>query len=195
MLVVVTGGSGSGKSVYAEQLLAEQPLTEAGKTQKVQKKAQKYYIATMKPFGSEGQERIARHQKQRQGGGFITVEQYTQIEKANIPPGETVNALLECMSNLVANEMFDDNNTRSVEELVRDITGGIEKLYAHCRHLVIVTNEVSSDGNNYDRETMEYIRCLGAINQHLAKIADSVVEVVYSIPVKIKGENKNEGLL
>lgn len=194
MLVVVTGGSGSGKSVYAEQLLEEPPFTEA---EEIQNKVQKYYIATMMPFGSEGQERIARHQKQRQGYGFITVEQYTQIEKANIPAGETVNVLLECMSNLVANEMFDDNNTRSAEELVRDIMCGIEKLCAHCRHLVIVTNEVFSDGNHYDRETMEYIRCMGIINQHLAKIADSVVEVVCSIPVIIKGENfiKNEGII
>ena len=181
MLVVVTGGSGSGKSVYAEKLLAK-----LANTQKEQKE-QNIYLATMKPFGSEGQERIARHRKQRQEYGFFTVEQYTQIEKAQIPAGKTANVLLECMSNLVENEMFDNANTRSVEVLVRDITGGIEMLYAHCCHLVIVTNEVFSDGNDYDGETMEYIRCLGKINQHLADIADRVVEVVYSIPVKIKG--------
>lgn len=177
MLVVVTGGSGSGKSVYAEALITR--LAEADK----------YYIATMKPFGAEGQHRIARHRQQRQGSGFITVEQYTQIEKTAIPTGEHTTALLECMSNLVANEMFDGGSTRSAEELVRDITAGIENLYTRCRHLVIVTNEVFSDGNRYDRETAEYIRCLGTINQHLAKMADSVVEVVYSIPVKIKGDN------
>lgn len=180
MLVVVTGGSGSGKSVYAEKLLARFADTQEG---------QKIYIATMKPFGSEGQERIARHRVQRQAYGFLTVEQYTRIEEAQIPAGQTANVLLECMSNLVANEMFDNDNRRSVKELVRDIMGGIEELYAHCSNLVIVTNEVFSDGNDYDRETMEYIRCLGKINQCLAGIADSVVEVVYSIPVKIKGEN------
>ena len=176
MLVVVTGGSGSGKSVYAETLLTRLA------------KADKYYIATMKPFGAEGQERIARHRQQRKGSGFITVEQYTQIEKTGIPAGVHTDALLECMSNLVANEMFDDSRTRCVEALVRDITDGIAKLYTRCRHLVIVTNEVFSDGNRYDRETAEYIRCLGTINQHLTKMADSVIEVVYSIPVKIKGD-------
>ena len=168
MLVVVTGGSGSGKSVYAEALITRLA------------KADKYYIATMKPFGAEGQ--------QRQGSGFITVEQYTQIEKTAIPTGEHTTALLECVSNLVANEMFDGGSTRSAEELVCDITAGIVNLYTRCCHLVIVTNEVFSDGNRYDRETAEYIRCLGTINRHLAKIADSVVEVVYSIPVKIKGD-------
>lgn len=182
MLVVVTGGSGSGKSVYAEKLLAE-----LANTQKEQIE-HNIYIATMKPFGSEGQERIARHRKQRQAYGFQTLEQYTRIEEAQIPAGKTANVLLECMSNLVANEMFDNGNHRSAQELVCDITDGIERLYAHCRNLVIVTNEVFSDGNDYDRETVEYICCLGKINQHLAGIADSVVEVVYSIPVKIKGE-------
>ena len=189
MLVVVTGGSGSGKSVYAEKLLAR--LAEM-------QKGQSYYIATMKPFGSEGQERVARHQKQRQQYGFITVEQYTRIGKTGIPSDGTVNVLLECMSNLVANEMFDDGNIRSVEELTRDITSGIEQLYTNCRNLVVVTNEVFSDGsgngNGYDRETLEYSRCVGAVNRRLAKIADSVVEVVYSIPVIIKKE-QNGGIV
>lgn len=78
MLVVVTGGSGSGKSVYAEKLLARLADTQEG---------QKIYIATMKPFGSEGQERISRHRVQRQAYGFLTVEQYTRIEEAQIPAG------------------------------------------------------------------------------------------------------------
>lgn len=179
MLVVVTGGSGSGKSVYAEKLLFQ--LAQGEKTGN-------YYIATMKPFGGEATERIARHREQRQTYGFCTVEQYMRIEGAQIPAGEAVNGLLECMSNLVANEMFDNGNGRSVEELVRDIMNGIKQLYARCCHLVIVTNEIFSDSNSYDAQTMEYICCLGKINQCLAGLADSVVEVVYSIPVCIKGE-------
>ena len=55
-----------------------------------------------------------------------------------------------------------------------------------CRHLVIVTNEVFSDGNVYDSETMEYIRCLGMINAALAGMADQVIEVVCGIPVPLK---------
>ena len=174
MLVVVTGGSGSGKSAYAEQLLTKLTNTE------------KYYIATMKPFGEEGRKRIARHQKQRQESNFMTVEQYVQIEAADIPQGTS--ALLECMSNLVANEMFDEVSRRSIEKLCHDIVSGVEQLYARCTHLVVVTNEVFSDGNRYDKETRNYMECLGMINQRLAQIADCMVEVVYSIPVMIKGE-------
>ena len=173
MLIVITGGSGSGKSVYAEQLLTKLTDTE------------KYYIATMQPFGEETKKRIARHQKQRQGNNFITVEQYVKIETADIPIGASV--LLECMSNLVANEMFNETNTRQSNEIYDDIISGIEQLCKRCKHLVIVTNEVFSDGNCYDKETRKYIACLGLINQRLAQLADSMVEVVYSIPVCIKG--------
>lgn len=173
MLIVITGGSGSGKSVYAEQLLTKLTDTE------------KYYIATMQPCGEEAKKRIARHQKQRQERNFITVEQYVKIETADIPKGASV--LLECMSNLVANEMFDGTNIRLPDEICHNIISGIEQLRKRCKHLVIVTNEVFSDGNCYDKETRNYIECLGLINQRLAQLADSMVEVVCSIPVCIKG--------
>ena len=65
MLILVTGGSGSGKSEYAEGIavsLAEReglPL---------------YYIAAMKPYGEEGKRRVERHRRLRAGKGFQTVE-------------------------------------------------------------------------------------------------------------------------
>ena len=49
MLTVVTGGSGSGKSAYAEDLLLSYGLGE------------RIYIATMFPFDEESHRRIARH--------------------------------------------------------------------------------------------------------------------------------------
>lgn len=181
MLTVVTGGSGSGKSEYAEQLILKKTLD---KTKPL------YYIATMQPFGEEGERRIARHRKQRQGRGFITIEQYARIEAVGISHG--ANVLLECMSNLVANEMFEENKGRSAEKICQDILMGVGKLNLRCENLVIVTNEVFSDGNSYDKETEEYIRCLGMINRSLAQMADRVVEVVYSIPVVLKGTMEME---
>lgn len=174
MLTVITGGSGSGKSEYAEQLI----MSFDGE--------KRYYIATMKPYGEEGKKRVEKHWLQRKGRGFVTVEQYTEIENAHISYGADV--LLECMSNLAANEMFDENTQRSPEQICSDILKGVEILYTKCNNLVIVTNEVFSDGNIYDRETGEYIRCLGMINRKLAKKADKAIEVVYSIPVVLNGD-------
>ena len=50
MFQIVTGGSGSGKSAFAEALAME--LGE-----------KRYYIATMYPFGEESKQKIARHRK------------------------------------------------------------------------------------------------------------------------------------
>jgi adenosylcobinamide kinase/adenosylcobinamide-phosphate guanylyltransferase len=98
-------------------------------------------------------------------------------------------ALLECMSNLVANEMFpetvgDEINANCVENIVRQI----RHLKDQTGHLVIVTNQIFEDGIIYEPETMEYIRNLGQINQQLAEMADLVIEVVAGIPIFIKGE-------
>ena len=54
------------------------------------------------------------------------------------------------------------------------------------RNLVIVTNEIFSDGNKYDKDTEEYIKNLGIINKELSHIADEVIEIVYGIEVRIK---------
>jgi len=54
------------------------------------------------------------------------------------------------------------------------------------KYLIIVTNEVFSDGIQYDPETMDYITLLGTVNQALMEMAEEVIEVVYSIPVYLK---------
>jgi adenosylcobinamide kinase/adenosylcobinamide-phosphate guanylyltransferase len=57
-----------------------------------------------------------------------------------------------------------------------------------CRHLIMVTNDIFSDGIEYAESTHEYIQQLAEINNAAAQIADCVVEVVYSIPIAVKGE-------
>ena len=101
MFHLITGGSGSGKSEYAEQ-----KLMEYASHSKRNKK--RYYIATMMPFGKETEEKIARHRRLRAGKGFETIECYTDLKKAAeiLQTKETGSVLLECMSNLVANEMW-----------------------------------------------------------------------------------------
>ena len=102
-----------------------------------------------------------------------------------LEPGSDV--LLECMSNLTANEIFDPSGAgkaRAEEEIL----AGVSRLAHQARNLVLVTNEIFSDGYRYEEETMEYQRILGNINVRLAEMADCVTEVVYGIPVRIKRE-------
>ena len=89
------------------------------------------------------------------------------------------------MSNLVANEMFREDGFHP--EVSEEITGGVKHLLSQAEHVVIVTNEIFSDGILYEGESEKYKEQLGQINCNLAAMADDVVEVVYGIPVWHKG--------
>lgn len=171
MLHLITGGSGSGKSAYAEtQVMA------AGEGKRI-------YIATMIPYGEEGRQRVERHRQLRARKQFDTIERYTDLAGLEVPKDSIV--LLECMSNLVANEVFETDGAH--EQTVEAVVDGIRRLKEQVRHLFIVTNEIFSDGITYDSESTRYMRYLGEVNQQIAMMADRVTEVVYGIPVQMKG--------
>lgn len=168
MITLITGGSKCGKSSLAEKILDKFS-------------GRKYYIATMRPYGSEAYDAIERHRKMRYGKGFETIEKYTSLNEIVIPEKSAV--LLECMGNLCANEMFGDKIINPVQK----ITDSIRYLDSISEILVIVTNEVGADGINYSSETMDYISYMGEINRNTADFADNVIECIYGIPVVRKG--------
>ncbi len=174
-MILVTGGSSSGKSAYAEQLLTKTNETDA-----------RYYIATMRVWDEEGRERVKKHRMLREGKGFSTIEQPADIIGVldRIRPGSCV--LLECMSNLVANEMFDGGETHPAREVADKILGQTQALDGAASLLIVVTNNVFEDGIDYEPSTMEYLRALGMVNNQLAARAEQVVEVVAGIPVALK---------
>ena len=185
MVTLILGGSGSGKSAYAEAY-----------TVRISGERKKYYLATMQVFDEEGRKKIEKHRRQRSGKGFVTIEQQTSIHEAlrkmddvGKNPAEGRTALLECMSNLVANEMFSGETPDSWEAVTDKVVREIEMLSKELEHLVIVTNNVFEDGMSYDETTMEYIKALGSTNEKLAVMADRVVEVVVGIPVIMKEGN------
>ena len=72
MMILVIGGSGSGKSSYAEEIVC----SVSGEDMK------KYYLATMQIFDEEGRKKVERHRKLRSGKGFLTIEQPTEIGRS-----------------------------------------------------------------------------------------------------------------
>lgn len=166
MIVLVTGGSGCGKSTWAERLIAGLP--QEGRI----------YVATMRVCDGESVQRVARHRAQRAHLGFSTIECEKNLAAADIPQDSVV--LLEDLVNLAANEMFSGGNVGRIVPALHDLA-------RRCCHLVMVTNDVFSDGGCYDESTQAYLRELAGINRSTAALADCVVEVVYSIPVALKG--------
>ncbi|MDO5336252.1 MAG: bifunctional adenosylcobinamide kinase/adenosylcobinamide-phosphate guanylyltransferase [Eubacteriales bacterium] len=194
MLIVVTGGSGSGKSAYAEE-----QVMAFGERQRV-------YVATMFPFDEESHKRIERHRRMRAHKKFETLECYTGLARVKLSgtiqaysaqeehcPGnrrktEKPVVLLECLSNLTANEMFQEGGAgeNTVEAVLRGVLSLEEQAFA----LVVVTNEIFSEAALYEGDTRRYQNYLGKINQELARRADRAVEVVYGIPVKLKKDSE-----
>ena len=170
MLHVITGGSGSGKSAYAENWLLEQREKNLyDENSENTNPSAPLYIATMIPYGKEGETKVIRHRRL----------------KADIPVNTGI--LLECMSNLTANELYDEaGNMNKPEKVKRQILEGIRHVIEKTDLLVIVTNEVQGDQMEYSEETKIYQRVLGEVNQSLAGLAEKVTEVVYGIPVEIK---------
>ena len=64
------------------------------------------------------------------------------------------------------------------------------RLKSQCGLLVVVTNEVFSDGIHYGLETEEYLRLLGQVNVRLSRLSRQVTEVVYGIPVELKAADE-----
>ena len=171
MMILLTGGSACGKSSYAESLCLrfDQP---------------RYYIAAMRPYGEGSAEKIERHRQLRKGKGFETIERYTDLAGLTLPERGTV--LLECICNLTANEMFDDEG--NMMDPYGAVMEGVAALRRQCRNLIVVTNDVGSDNKDYDPGTKAYVRALGRINAALAQQADAVYELVCGIPLVLKGE-------
>lgn len=173
-MILISGGSGSGKSEYAEGCAVRLHKESGGAL---------YYAATMMIYDEESRRRVERHRKMREGKGFVTTEIPLHIASLPVMAGDTV--LVECLSNLLANEMYEPSGTG--DGCVRAIIDGIRQLKCTGANLVIVTNEVFSDGVRYDASTMLYIDRLGMINAALADMADEVIEVVAGIALPKKG--------
>ena len=72
MMTLITGGSGSGKSAFAENCV------------QAQGEARRIYIATMFPYDKESYGRIDRHRTMRAGKGFETVEWYLGLRELSL---------------------------------------------------------------------------------------------------------------
>lgn len=202
MLHIVYGGSASGKSSYAESFAMS-----------LQGEGRLLYIATMYPYkwntteiDPETMQRIERHRAMRADKGFDTVECYRHVEHIVAKRQDVL--LLECMSNLLANEMYlepDSNDgglaktmsevekagvgmSETLSPVSKKIVQALVNLSTRVQDVVIVTNDVFSDGGSltYDESTREYVKNLAEINCALARVAETVTEVVCGIPVIVK---------
>lgn len=163
MVVYVSGGSGSGKSEFAESLITSSPVSR------------RIYLAAMRVWDAEGERRVERHRALRAGKGFETVE-YHRAE-----PLDTSGAavLLEDLTNLFMNEFYDceDGAVSRTESALRSLAGQSELL-------VIVGNDIGSGGDTLTEETERLTASLSELCRTAAGMADECYEVCCGIAVR-----------
>lgn len=178
MITLVTGGARSGKSTFAESIFKD--------------KKDVVYIATSKITDTEMEERVKLHQESRPDQ-WRTFEGNYDLDNSI---GEEKNYLLDCITILVSNIMFDIskdteyidfNLQKSIEDKV---IFELEKLFIRIKeknlNLVLVTNEVGDSIVPEHHISRVFRDIQGRINQRVAAMADEVYLVCCGIPVKIK---------
>jgi adenosylcobinamide kinase/adenosylcobinamide-phosphate guanylyltransferase len=165
-LTLVLGGARSGKSRYAESLIARHPPPWL-------------YVATAEAGDAEMAARIAAH-KARRGGGWTTIEAprdlaETLAEHASMP------VLVDCLTLWLTNLMLAgadiDAKFARLEQALEKPRGPV----------VLVANEVGSGVVPENALARRFRDLQGWLNQRLAARADRVVLVVAGLPLFVKG--------
>lgn len=189
MLVFITGGVRSGKSAFAERLASSFLTSDRNKL---------IYVATSKIYDTEMKNRIEKHQEDRERSGleWETWEQSTHLELILPHLREHHIVLVDCLTTLVANELFFDidiwNDPEYKQEIFNRVIAFLAEVKKNNLTLLIVSNELLNGGISYDAATLTYMKLIGILHQKIVQIANDVYLVEAGIPLMLKGCDENE---
>ncbi len=168
-VTLVLGGTRSGKSLYAEQLIGTQPAL---------------YLATAQVYDDEMADRVQRHRKRR-GPLWETREEPLDLPGAL---AETTHAdrpvLVDCLtlwlSNLLLAERAIDDETARLCTALKNVRGPV----------VLVSSEVGLGIVPDNALARAFRDHAGLLNQSVASVADRVVFVAAGLPLTLKGQDR-----
>ena len=176
-IVLITGGARSGKSSFALE------MAEAISPKRV-------FIATCPQVDVEMSARVRRHQKEREGRGWATIE--TETGLAALFDNECRDydvVLLDCITLWVNNVLFSGSaeppelSDQKIGQLCRQWLAAAEL----CPGTVIcVSNEVGLGIVPDNKLARLYRDLVGTCNQLIAKAASEVILVSCGIPLFLK---------
>lgn len=178
-ITLISGGSRSGKSAFAQRLAEEEP-------------GSRLFLATCPVTDPEMELRILRHVQDRRKGNWATVEEQLDLAGQLHQAHRFDTVLIDCLTLWVNNLMFEaaGRNRTLDEDRVRAET---ERMLAAAREhpgeVIMVTNEVGM-GIVPDNPTSRLYRDLiGRCSQSVGMAADRVYLVSCGIPIQIKGKD------
>ncbi|AGF79487.1 adenosyl cobinamide kinase/adenosyl cobinamide phosphate guanylyltransferase [Desulfocapsa sulfexigens DSM 10523] len=184
-LILVTGGARSGKSDYA----LSRAETLGGKH---------YFLATCPVVDSEMDERIARHRADRQGRGWLTIEEEIHIEPTIMSLEPDSVCLVDCLTLWVNNLMYvaEKSNQKFGEDAMGDrVTDFIRAAEIFKGTLICVSNEVGMGVVPDNVLGRRYRDLVGRTNRLIAAAADEVILVSCGLPICIKNESTNHPII
>lgn len=166
--MLVLGGARSGKSAYAERLVAESGLEAV-------------YVATAAAGDEEMAARIEAH-RARRDPSWRTVEAPDRLENVLRQEADEGRAVLvDCLTLWLSNLMLADADVEARTERLVETARGAKGLR------VLVSNEV---GLGLVPETplgRRFRDAQGRLNQAVAGVADRVVFMAAGLPLMLKG--------
>ena len=166
-VILITGGSRSGKSSYAEQLalsLSDAPV----------------YLATARIWDDEFRERVRRH-KERRGPQWTNLEEEKYLSLHDLA-GRVV--VIDCMTLWATNFFFDLDS--DVDAALAALKAEFDRFTNQDATFLFVTNEIGMGGVSDNAVQRHFTDLQGWMNQYVASHADEVILMVSGIPVKIK---------
>ncbi|MCQ4629337.1 bifunctional adenosylcobinamide kinase/adenosylcobinamide-phosphate guanylyltransferase [Shinella sp. CPCC 100929] len=166
--VLVLGGARSGKSAFAERLVAETGLS-------------RHYIATGRAWDDEMRQRIDKHREDR-GEGWQTHEEPLALATRIRDVARADRAILvDCLTLWVTNLMLEER------DMAAEFAGLAESIAAAPGRLVFVSNEVGLGIVPENRMAREFRDHAGRLHQQIAALVPEVYFVAAGLPLKMKG--------
>ncbi|MGE4266390.1 MAG: bifunctional adenosylcobinamide kinase/adenosylcobinamide-phosphate guanylyltransferase [Deferribacterales bacterium] len=169
MITLVTGGIKSGKTAYALRLCGEY--------------SSKTYVATAEAFDEAMQDKIDLHKAERDGS-WTTIEEPVSLHSVFDNAENQDVVLIDCITMWLNNLIYKQLN------IEKHIEHFMERLAECKKPVVIVTNETGLGVMPANPEGCKFADELGKLNTRLAAASDSVVFMISSIPLAIKGGKK-----
>lgn len=181
-IILVTGGSRSGKSDFAQKSAEALDGPRA-------------FVATCPVIDAEMEGRIAKHREARRGKGWDTIEEPLDLAGAIRRAGRYRVLLVDCLTLWAGNLLYEADRAGKpfTEEAMADRCRElIDGCGAFEGTVIFVTNELGM-GIVPDNETARRFRDIaGRCNQAIATAAQKVTLVVSGIPLTLK-EQKEQG--
>lgn len=176
-IVLVTGGSRSGKSTFAEKYAAKFGMKIA-------------YVATAQVRDDEMKHRVDLHQKRRPSS-WKTYECPLDADKAITDAAAAHDMILfDCITLYITNVLLEDYHEHEIEKHYETIQTAVTRLVESAKSadstVVFVTNEVGYGIVPGDALSREYRDLSGLANQMIARAADEVYLVTCGLATEIK---------